>query len=256
MPPQINSEALAAKHGGVSEVRKVDYGKTAQKHGGIVIPSVPHESSSAVIPPQLQRIEHAVQPQFEQGPTFRIPATGQWSEASVDAHEPHKIVIRLKDDWNKGPLQTRGHELIHLLQNQLPGPLQKQIPPDDPHHPYDISNVDQLRAKGLKLWQLPHEQAATIVQRWIADPASRSRLQPWMDDLVSVPLSIIEPTSPDAKTINMHPRPPVPPVDAFRSEISPAIIDKMVVKDKMVAKFLPLHPLLYEAKLRDPRRQK
>jgi len=200
----------------------IDYAPLAKAHGAThsvipdahketnVTPSLPHESPQAVIPPELQRIEHAVGAVYKLGQPLPDGAV-----ASVGQHEPHIIEINDKSKWNQGPQQTKGHEIIHLLFSQLPPKLQEQIPRDDPNHPYDISQADQWRAQGKKLWNLPQEAAATLVQTWIADPSQRKRLQPWMSDLSSVPLSTVQPTSPGDKQINMNPRAPVPPVEAF-----------------------------------------
>ena len=59
--------------------------------------------------------------------------------------------------------------------------------------------------------------AATIVQRYIADPSSRKRLQVWLDDMTRIPLSVMNATSPDQKGINTTARPPVPPIEAWES---------------------------------------
>jgi hypothetical protein len=195
-----------------------DYKALAEKHGGVSSPAQStekqHESSSAVIPPELQRIEHAVGVNYVSGKPFKGYG-GNQVIASVAQGEPHKIEINDKNKWNQAPLQERAHELTHLLMNQLAGPIRNAIPPDDPNHPYDISNVDQLRAKGMKLWQLPQERAARIMQVYSADPSQRKRLQPWVDDLNSAPLSVMDPTGPNDKTINRHPRAPIPPPEAY-----------------------------------------
>jgi len=176
--------------------------------------------------PELQRIEHAV------GAVYKLSnPLPDGGIASVGENEPHVIEINDKAKWNQGPLQTRGHEITHLALNQMAGPIKKAIPPDnpDPKKRYDISDVDQLRSKGLKLWQLPQEKAATIVQTYTADPSQRKRLQPWIDDLNRAPLSIEKPISPSATGITTTPRAPVPPIEAY---LSPAELKARSLKQK------------------------
>jgi hypothetical protein len=168
-------------------------------------------SPNEAIPPEVERIESAVGVQYKLGK----PVAGSESIASVGEHEPHVIEINDKTRWNQGPKQTKGHEIIHLAFSQMPFSLINAVPKDNPRARYDISNIDNLRKEGRKLWQLPQEQAATIVQQYIADPASRKRLQPWIDDLNSWPFSIFNPTSPSDKTINTTPRTPIPPIEAY-----------------------------------------
>jgi hypothetical protein len=191
----------------------IDYHALARQFGGTSAPSVyvAHESKDAVIPPELERIQSAIGVQYKQGPS----RDNGDSIASVEEHEPHVIEINDKARFNQGPLQTRGHEIVHLLFSHLPAKLQEQIPKDDPNHPYDISQADEWRAQGKKLWNLPQEAAATLIQTWISDPSQRKRLQPWMSDLTSVPLSVENPTSPNDKGINTTPRAPVPPIEAY-----------------------------------------
>lgn len=195
-----------------------DYKALALKHGGVSSPAQStekqHESKDAAIPPELERIQHAIDPRFVQGKPFSGYG-GKDVIASVEQGEPRKIEINNKDRWNQAPLQERAHELTHLLMNQLAGPIRNAIPPDDPNHPYDISNVDQLRAKGMKLWQLPQEKAARLIQQYVADPSSRARLQPWISDMGNAPLSLMDATSPRDETINRHPRAPLPPVESY-----------------------------------------
>jgi hypothetical protein len=200
----------------------MDYAPLAKAHGAThsVIPaahqeispmsSLPHESPDAYLPPELQRIEHAVGATYKLGQP--LPDGGV---ASVGRGEPHVIEINDRAKWNQAPLQTKSHEITHLAMNQMAGPILKDIPPDDPKHPYNISDVDQLRAKGLKLWQLPQEKAAMIVQTYVADPSQRKRLWPWIQDMNSAPLSVENPVSPNAKGIQTTPRPPVPPIEAY-----------------------------------------
>jgi hypothetical protein len=161
------------------------------------------------LPPELQRIQHAVGAEVVPGKPYGDAI------ASVGAHEPHKIEINDPERFKLGESQTLSHEVMHLLQNQLPGPLIKAIPPDNPKAPYDLSNIDQLRAQGRTLVSLPHEQAAALVQLYVADPSQRNRLQPWIDDLNKTPLSVMNPTDPNQKGINTTVRPPTPPIQAY-----------------------------------------
>ena len=180
----------------------------AKKHGAVY--SV-HESEAPFLPPEIARISKAVGAQIVQGKPYENAI------ATVADHEPHKIEINDPQRFAQGKDQTIAHELTHLLFANLSGRTQSQIPADNPKKPYDISGIDALRAKGTKLWQLPQEQAATIVQTYVADPAQRARLQPWISDLNSAPLSLVQPTSPGDKTLNIKPRVPVAPVEAYQS---------------------------------------
>lgn len=187
-----------------------DYGGLVKKFGGV---TVPHESADAAIPLPEVRLKDAIGVQVVPGSRR---SAGSDAIASVGVHEPHKVEINDPKRFAQGPQQVMGHEIVHLWMNQLPGPLQKAVPPDDPNHPYDISKVDELRKQGKRLWQLPQEQAAMVVQQWIGNPADRKRLQPWIDDMKTVPLSVEQPTAPDAKTLNMTPRAPLPPMESYQ----------------------------------------
>ena len=186
----------------------IDYKALAARHGAIA--SI-HERDLSSLPPEVERIKQSLGPQFVQGKHYGNAV------ATVGEHEPHKIEINDIARFNKSPQQVLGHELTHLLFNQLSGTTMKAIPADNPHAPYDISNVDALRKQGKKLWQLPQEQAATIVQTYVADPSQRVRLGPWITDLNNAPLSIMQPTGPTDKTINRNVRPPAPPVQVYLS---------------------------------------
>ena len=121
-------------------------------------------------------MEHAIGVRYVLGSalpgSYREPAI-----ASVGEHEPHVVEINDLEKFKQGVQQTRGHEIVHLWRSNLPGPIQAQALPDHPQNPYDISKIDELRAKGYTLATIPEEQAATIVQTYIADPSSRKRLQ-------------------------------------------------------------------------------
>jgi hypothetical protein len=168
------------------------------------------------LPPEVGRIENAIDVRYVAGP----PRAGSYREApiaSVGEHEPHTVEINDLKKFKQGVLQTRGHEIVHLWRSNLPGPVQAKALPDNPKDPYNISNIDQLRAKGYDLSTIPQEVAATIIQTYIADPSQRKRLQPWVDDMNRIPLSVMNATSPDQKGINTTVRPPVPPIEAWES---------------------------------------
>lgn len=182
---------------------------------GYTLDAPQHESKDAKFPPELERVQQAVGAEFVQGKPF-AGYGGKPVIASVAPNEPHKIEINDKGKWNQAPIQEKAHELTHLWQNQLPPKLQENMPADG-QHPYDLSNIDTLRSQGIKLHQLPREQAARIVQEWVANPSARARLQPWIDDMRTTPLSVMQPTGPNDKEINRNPRAPVPPVEAYAS---------------------------------------
>lgn len=188
-----------------------DYAVLAKRHGGT---SVSHESPDAVIPPEEQRLSDAIGVRVFPGSKIRNPG-GSEAIASVGEHEPHEIEVNDVERFKQGPNQVLAHEITHLLFNNLPGSMQKAVPPDGPD-PYNIADADKWRAQGKKLWQLPQEQAAMLVQTWVADPAQRKRLQPWIDDLKTVPLSVERPTAPGDKTLNTTPRTPLPPMEAYQ----------------------------------------
>ena len=192
----------------VQAAQPVDYKALAQRHGAVY--SI-HESEASFLPPELQRIQQAIKPELVLGKPYGDAI------ATVAEHEPHKIEINDPERFRKGSAQTIGHELTHLLMANLSGKVISQIPPDSKTKPYDISGIEQLRAQGKKLWQLPQEQAATIVQTYVADPSQRARLGPWIQDLNNAPLSVEQPTSPSDKGIISKIRPPVPPIEGYMS---------------------------------------
>lgn len=173
------------------------------------------ESPESLLP-AVERVENAVQARFVVGKplagSYRQPAI-----ASVGEHEPHTVEINDPAQFRCGGLQTKGHEIVHLWRNNLPGPIQKAGLPDNPKDPYNISNIDQLRAKGHTLATVPQEVAAMIVQTYIADHSQRKRLQVWIDDMNKTPLSVMNATTPGQRGINTTPRPPAPPIEAWTS---------------------------------------
>lgn len=205
----------------ISEIIKNHLSKNPSAHKELSITP----SSENSLPPELQRVEQAVGAEYKLGKPYGDAI------ASVGDNEQRIIEINDKSKWNQGGQQTKAHELTHLALNSLPGPLKKSIPADDsdPKKRYDISDVDSLRSKGLKIWQLPQEKASTIVQTYTADPSQRKRLQPWIDDMANVPLSIERPVSPSATGIETTPRAPVPPVEAY---LTPAQMKEKAAKLK------------------------
>ena len=187
--------------------QSVDYHAIASKNNSL---GSIYEGANIAVPPEVQRIQDALGVQFKQGKPLPDGAI-----ASVGLYEPKTIEINNPSKFAQGRSQTVAHEVTHLLQNSLVPSIQQAIPPDNPTHPYDISQADQWRAQGKKLWQIPHEAAAKIVQLYTADPSQRARLGPWIQDINSAPLSLMMPTSPDAKTLNRQVRPPLPPIESF-----------------------------------------
>ena len=166
-------------------------------------------SNMTGLPLEEQRIESAVGAQYVQGKPY------QNAIATVAQNEPYVIEINDPKRFNQDQTQVKSHELIHLWQQQLPGPIKSGIPADNPKAPYDLSNIDQLRKQGHTLSTIPREQAAAIVQLYTADPSQRARLQPWISDLNTTPLSVMNPTSPNQEGINTTVRSPIPPIEAY-----------------------------------------
>lgn len=168
-------------------------------------------ASGETIPIEEQRVARSLGVNVVQGQPYENAI------ATVAEHEPHNIEINDPARFNLRPAQTAAHEITHLWQNQLPGKTQAQIPPDNPKAPYDLSNIDQLRKQGHTLATIPREQAATILQTYTADPSQRARLQPWINDMNTTPLSIMKPTGPNDKQINRTVRPPMAPIEAWKN---------------------------------------
>lgn len=76
-----------------------------------------------------------------------------------------------------------------------------------------MDKLDEMRKQGVKLSQLPHEMAASLVQRWVASPQDRPRLQAWLSDFNTTPLSVEMPSS--QKGILGQVRPPIPPIEGY-----------------------------------------
>ena len=157
-------------------------------------------------------IPEAVASQLENATvTSGSPSTGasnMASIASVDADSPDTITINDPNQFNRGASQTLAHEATHLLQNNLPPTEATAIPADNPDKPYDLSNLGDARKQGKTITQLPREQQATIVQKWVASKGKDTTLKPWIDDLKDVKLSSILPTKPGQSGIETTARAP------------------------------------------------
>lgn len=136
--------------------------------------------------------------------------------ATVDVDSPDTVAVTDPDKFSRYAPQTLAHESTHLLLNNL-APGTKKVPPNNPKDPYDYGGpqrLAQLRQQGVKLYNLPQEEAATIVQYYQSQGGKNApqRIQdaygPWVQDINSAPLSTILPTKPGQEGIGMDPRPP------------------------------------------------
>lgn len=146
------------------------------------------------------------------------------SVASVSPDDPNTINIDDKERFDKdknAANQTLSHEAVHIWHNNLPPEIQKMIPMDDPKDPYhgdgyEPDELKQMRSLGVKLWNLPRERAATIIQKYAhmggdnAPKEIKEAYGPWAKDLVDSPLSTVQETSADQQGINTAVRPPAP----------------------------------------------
>jgi hypothetical protein len=182
-------------------------------------PALSGQQALTTLPGPMQRMLDTT------NPTVRSASPYQDAIASVREHDPSQIEINDPGRFAQDPRQVIAHEATHILQNNLPGPMQARIPADTTTgDPYNIDNVDSLRKMGKHLFDLPREQGAAVVQRYVtnqSNPAEQRRLQPWMDDMKTAPLSITMPTAPDAKRMNMNPRPPGLPQDVPEAMLQP-----------------------------------
>jgi hypothetical protein len=153
--------------------------------------------------------------QYKQAPEFTAP-NHQEAIASVAGNSPNTISITDPTRFSMGPLQIKAHEIYHLWRNNLPGPMRAMAMPDNPSDPYNLSDLRELRAKGYTMATIPNEQGATIVQTWVARPEMRKELQPWIDDMGKIGMSIMQGTDPTQQGINVVPRTPLPPLSAYQ----------------------------------------
>jgi len=204
------------------------------------------ENPKAEIPPALARLEKALGVNYVLGQR-RQGYGGADAIASVGEHEPHTIEVNDLSRFKNATQQTKAHELIHLWRNQLPGKLIKDAMPDNPENPYDLSNLNNWRKQGKTLATIPQEAAAYLMQKYTADPKSRKALQPWVDDLNVIPLSVEEPTAPDSPALNMNIRPPSPPASEARfmetRVITPKFDPKAPIEPASDPKFDPNLPI-------------
>lgn len=170
-----------------------------------------NDPASSDVPSQVQNAVSTIPVAIKQGAAISDPNNrgGGVPIANVDQGAGNNT-IEVNRPQDFGAAQ-KGHELVHIWQNNLPPSVQAKIP-DDPQgtSAFDISDVDKLRKQGKTLADIPREKAATIVQKYIEtkDPKQKAKLQPWVDDMKSSSLSTTMPTAPDAKKLNMKPRPP------------------------------------------------
>lgn len=168
------------------------------------------------LPAPLQRVLGSTGLNVTQPGAYTNPQ-GLSGIASVDPRSVNTVEVNDPKQFVGGGAQTLGHESTHLWQNNLPPAIQKQIP-DDASYPTEQSpeQVQALRSKGKNLATVGREMGPTIIQSYISKggknaPANvQSAFAPWLKDMQSMPLSTIIPTSPDAKGLNVTPRPPLP----------------------------------------------
>lgn len=161
------------------------------------------------LPSEVKNAVTTIPVQVKQGSAISDPNNrgGGVPIANVDQGAGNNT-IEVNRPQDFGPAQ-KGHELVHVWQNNLPPSVQSKIP-DDPQGTaaFDISDADKLRKQGKTLVDIPREKAATIVQKYIEDPKKNANLKPWIEDMGKHGLSITQPTSPDATKLNMKPRAP------------------------------------------------
>lgn len=202
-------------------------------------------------PRPLQRVLHGLDVQFrgETGPTqdaastengaapearnttnannfSTIPFTSGNSIAGVIPGSSNVSVMN-EPEFNKNANQIAPHEGMHVWQNNLPPALQAKIPQDNPSDPYNFGGLNALQAKrkqGYTMLSFPREQQAAMVQYRQAQggdkapPMVRQAIDPYLGDMNSIPLSQIDMTDPNAKTINTHPRAPLPPIMNYATD--------------------------------------
>lgn len=212
------------------------------------VPKAQHETdvfpqaTAANLPAPLRRIVDSTGMRVVQGRPTTDPR-GEDAVASVSDSDPSTIVVNNPKRFREAMPQTIAHEATHTaLDNLSPGV--KQIAPYNAKDPYDYGGTGRLvklRSQGVKLYNLPQEEAATIMQYYAAKggqkapPLIQKVYGPWARDFDTMPLSSLEPTRPDKQhpqtvgaelldraeglihpeTINTEPRPPLPPPQAY-----------------------------------------
>lgn len=166
-------------------------------------------NSSTDIPTEVRNAVTTIPVEIKQGQSIKDPNNrgGGVPIANVDQGAGNNT-IEVNRPQDFGPAQ-KGHELVHIWQNNLPPSVQAKIP-DDPKDTsaFDISDADKLRKQGKTLVDIPREKAATIVQKYIEDPKKNANLKPWIEDMGKHGLSITQPTAPNATRLNTNPRAP------------------------------------------------
>jgi hypothetical protein len=108
--------------------------------------------------------------------------------ATVDEGSTDTITVR---DPARFQPQVKAHEATHLWQHSLPKSIQDQFGKTDPNDAYLdpknlVSSITTMRAKGMKLENLPPEHQAELVQAMMmyhGDKEYKTALQPWMEDV-------------------------------------------------------------------------
>jgi hypothetical protein len=151
-----------------------------------------------------------------------VGAAGRPAIASVDRDSPDTVNV---DDPGRFDSQTLAHEGTHLVLNNL-APGVKVLPRNNASDPYDFGGTDRLsglRGSGVKLYNLPQEEAASVVQYYQSQGGDKAPAHiqnsygPWVNDLNDAPLSTIMPTKPGQQGIGTTPRPPVAPSETYNA---------------------------------------
>lgn len=212
---KITAGAKAVVNQSNADQKRKTYDSLAPSLGGmpkkLTALSDANSPVAADVPSQVQNAVSTIPVEMKKGDPIPDPNNrgGGVPIANVDQGAGNNT-IEVNRPQDFGAAQ-KGHELVHVWQNNLPPSVQAKIP-DDPKDmsAFDISDVDKLRKQGKTLSDIPREKAATIVQKYIEakDPKQKAKLQPWVDDMKSSALSVTMPTSPDAKSLNTTPRAP------------------------------------------------
>lgn len=197
------------------------------------------QAALAAAPAPIARLGAALQARFipMSGNVQRTTNNSQPMTAGVQQGSPNVIEVRNPAQFNN-PVEAQqlaAHETTHLIENNLPGPLQAAIPADNPTDPYNYggdAHLAALRAAGGNVLSLPREQAAAVVQHLTAQrqmyqralaahavtPALHQQLKqteaveaPFVNDFNHLPLSVVKMTPPDYNGIVTTPRAPLPP---------------------------------------------
>lgn len=168
------------------------------------------------LPAPLQRVLGSTGLNVTQPGSYTNPQ-GLSGIASVDPGSPNTVQVNDPKQFVSGGAQTLGHESTHLWQNNLPPSIQKQIPKDVSYPTEQTpAQVQALRKQGKNLVTVGREMGPTIIQSYMAQGGKNAPAQvqqafaPWLNDMKTMPLSSIIPTDPNAKGLNVTPRPPLP----------------------------------------------